>query len=132
MTRQVWQVAGQLDGTLQEMTLNDLGTATARELLLSSVIQPIRELHDRSLAELLKNLTPLAKGETIDEDRREAAIVAQTETVQLMQRILDQMSQWESFVDVVNQLRNIINSENKIQESTQQLQKTQIKDVFDE
>ena len=132
MARQVWQVAGQLDATLTEMTLNDLGTETARDLLRSSVIQPVRELHDRPLSELLTKLTSLVRSEKIDEDRRETAIEAQTQVVQLMQRILDQMSQWESFVDVVNQLRHIITSENKIQESTEQMQKKQIKDVFDE
>lgn len=132
MTRQVWQVAGQLDATLQEMTLNDLGTTAGRELLATSVIQPLRELHDRPLAELLKKLSSVVVADKIDEDSRESAIEAQTETIQLMQRILDQMSQWESFVDVVNQLRHVISSQNKIRESTEQMQKQQIKDVFEE
>ncbi|MBC7820526.1 MAG: hypothetical protein IAG10_26880, partial [Planctomycetaceae bacterium] len=132
MGRQVWQVAGQLDATLQEMTLNDLGTSAGRELLLTSVIQPLRELHDRPLSKLLEKLSSMVSGDKIDENGRETAIEAQTETVQLMQRILDQMSQWESFVDVVNQLRHVINSQNKIRESTEQMQKKQIKDVFEE
>lgn len=132
MTRQVWQVAGQLDATLQEMTLNDLGTSAGRELLATSVIQPVRELHDRPLAELLKKLSAVVVADKIDDDARETAIEAQTETIQLMQRILDQMSQWESFVDVVNQLRHVISSQNKIRESTEQMQKQQIKDVFEE
>jgi hypothetical protein len=132
ITRQVWQIAGQLDATLQEMTLNDLGTSAGRELLQTSVIQPLRDLHDRPLAELLKKLSSVVAGESIDDDRREVAIEAQTETVQLMQRILDQMSQWESFVDVVNQLRHVIDSQNKIRDSTEEMQKTQIKDVFDQ
>ena len=132
MTRQVWQVAGQLDATHLEMTLNDLGTPAGRDLLQTSVIQPVRDLHDRPLAELLKKLSSMVVGDKIDEDRREASIEAQTETVQLMQQILDRMSQWESFVDVVNQLRHVINSETKIWESTEQMQKKQIKDVFDE
>ena len=132
MTRQVWQVAGQLDATLMEMTLNDLGTSAARDLLQSSVIQPLRELHDHPLAEQLKRLSPLTQGETVDENRREAAIDAQTEVVKQMQRILDQMSQWESFVDVVNQLRHVINSQNVIRDSTDEMQKKQIKDVFEE
>ena len=131
ITRQVWQVAGQLDATRQEMTLNDLGTSAGRELLLTSVIQPVRDLHDRPMAELLKKLSSLVSGETIDEDRRESSIEAQAEVVKMMQRILDQMSQWESFVDVVNQLRHVIDSQNKIRDSTEQMQKQQIKDVFD-
>lgn len=132
MTRQVWQVAGQLDATLTEMTLNDLSNAAARELLQTSVIQPLRELHDRPLAEQLKKLSSLTQGDNIDEDRREQVIESQAELIKQMQRILDQMSQWESFVDVVNQLRHVINSQNVIRESTEEMQKKQIKDVFDE
>lgn len=132
MTRQVWQIAGQLDATYKEMDLNDLGTSAGRELLLSSVIQPMRELHDRPLAEHMKLISSIVVGDKIDEDRRETAIESQAQINQQMQRILDQMSQWESFVDVVNQLRHVIDSQNKIRDSTEQLQKQQIKDVFDE
>lgn len=132
LTRQVWQVAGQLDATYKEMTLNDLGTTAGRELLLTSVIQPMKELHDRPLAEHLKALSSLIAADKIDEDRREAAIESQGQNIQQMQRILDQMAQWESFVDVVNQLRHVIDSQNKIRDSTEQMQKQQIKDVFDE
>ena len=49
-----------------------------------------------------------------------------------MQRILDQMSQWESFVDVVNQLRHVITAQENIRQSTEQTQKKQIKGVFDD
>ena len=40
MARQVWQVAGQLDATLMEMTLNDLGTETAGRDLLQIIRDP--------------------------------------------------------------------------------------------
>ncbi len=132
VTRQVWQVAGALNGTLQEMTLNDLGSATARELLDKAIIKPLREFHESRLADLRGKLEALTTGETIDADRRETAIETQTQVVQQMQRILDQMSQWESFVDVVNQLRNVITAQDKIRESTEETQKKQIKDVFDD
>jgi hypothetical protein len=132
MTRQVWQVAVQLNGTLQEMTLNDLGSATARELLDKSIIKPLRELHDGPLAELRGKLESLSTGETIDDERRETARAAQTVAIGEMQRILDQMSQWESFVDVVNQLRHVITAQDNIRQSTEQTQKKQIKEVFDD
>jgi hypothetical protein len=132
LTRQVWQVAGQLNGTLQEMTLNELGSATARELLEKAIIKPIRELHDGPLAELRGKLESLTAGQTIDDERLETALTAQAETNDQMQRILDQMAQWESFVDVVNQLRHVITAQDQIRQSTEQTQKEQIKNVFDE
>src|SRR5262249_41795977 len=89
LTRQAWQVAGALNGPLQEMTLNDLGSATARELLEKSIIKPLRDLHETPLADLRTKLEALAGGDTVDEERREAAIVAQTTAIEQMQRVLD-------------------------------------------
>jgi hypothetical protein len=132
VARQVWQVAGALNGTLQEMTLNDLGSAAARELLATSIIKPLRELHETSLAELLTKLEALAGGETTSDERRDAAIAAQATAIDQMKRILDQMSQWESFVDVVNQLRHVITAQDNIRATTEETQKKQIKDVFDD
>ena len=43
-TRQVSQIANRLDATLQEMTLNDLGSTQMREILASGIIAPMREL----------------------------------------------------------------------------------------
>ena len=60
----MWQVAGQLNGTLQEMTLNELGSATARELLEKAIIKPLRELHDGPLADLRGKLEALATAPT--------------------------------------------------------------------
>jgi hypothetical protein len=132
LTRQVWQVAGALNGTLQEMTFNDLGSATARELLEKAIIKPLRDLHESPLADVRTKLEVLAAGETIDEERREAALASQTTAIEQMQRVLDQMAQWESFVDVVNQLRHVITAQDKIRATTEETQKKQIKDVFDD
>lgn len=130
--RQVWQIAGQLDASLQEMTLNDVGSAPARSLLESNIIQPLRELHDRTLAELRGKLESLQSTADIDEARREAAVQSQSDAVNAMQKILDQMSQLESFVDVVNQLRHIIKSQALLRESTEKTEKSRIDDLFDE
>lgn len=132
LARQVWQIAGQLNGTLQEMTLNDLGNATARQLLENSIIKPLYSLHATPLNELRAKLEALTSGESVDEERLAIAMTAQTETVEQMQKIMDQMSQWESFIDVVNQLRHVIASQEKIRESTESTQKDQIKGVFDD
>jgi hypothetical protein len=132
LTRQVWQVAGQLNGTLLEMTLNELGSATARELLEKAIIKPIRELHDGPLADLRGKLEALATAQTIDDERRESALTAQAQVNDEMKRILDQMAQWESFVDVVNQLRHVISAQDLIRRSTEDTQKQQIKGVFDD
>ncbi len=130
--RQVWQVAGQLAATLVEMSLNDIGTAPARDLLESGIIQPLRSLHDGSLSDLRGKIEILSQSDPLDEVQREEAIAAQHAAVDEMQKIYDRMSQWESFVDVVNQLRHVISSQDQLREFTETTKKKQINDVFDE
>ena len=66
------------------------------------------------------------------ETKREEAKQQQDEIVQIMQRILKQMSQWESFVDVVNQLREIIKMQDAVRQGTEGVRKKRIKGVFDD
>jgi hypothetical protein len=47
-----------------------------------------------------------------------------------MEAILKQMSQWDSFVDVLNQLNEIIRLQGQAQQQTDQLRKRQTEDIF--
>ena len=49
-----------------------------------------------------------------------------------MKKILDQMSQWESFVDVVNQVAEVIRMEQKVLQATEKARETRTKEVFDD
>ena len=132
IARQVSQIASRLEASLREMTLNDLGNPTARQLLAENVIAPLRELHSGLLATLGGRLDRLAAGEAIDPAERDAALETQQEVVQSMQRILERMSQWESFIDVVNQLRHIIERQTELKQGTEEAQKKQTDSLFDE
>ncbi len=125
-------MAAALDGTLREMTLNDLGNPTARRLLSESVIQPLRDLHDGPFEQLRGQLERLRAGDAVDEADRDAALRTEREIVRSMQRILEQMSQWESFIDVVNQLRHILKLQGELKAITEQAQKKQADQLFDE
>ena len=48
-----------------------------------------------------------------------------------MQDILKQMSQWDSFVDVLNQLNEIIRMQESVKVGTEGLKSKQADDVFD-
>jgi hypothetical protein len=48
-----------------------------------------------------------------------------------MEEILQQMSQWDSFIDVLNQLNEIIRLENQVEQGTTQLKKHQTEGVFE-
>ena len=77
-------------------------------------------------------LDRLAAGETIDPAGRDAALAMQQEIVKTMQKILERMSQWESFIDVVNQLRHIIERQTLLKQGTEEAQKKQTDELFDE
>jgi hypothetical protein len=132
LTRQVAQVAVQLDATLMEMELNDLGSKQARELLEKNIIQAIRTLGEQQLARQRAALDALAASPTPTGSLRDQAKSLQEDIVKRMQAILAQMSQWESFIDVVNQLRAVIKSQGTVLESTQDTQKKRTDELFEE
>ena len=50
----------------------------------------------------------------------------------VMQAILAQMAQWESFIDVVNQLKQIIERQDQVLKSTEEIEKERTDKLFDE
>ena len=131
VSRQVWQIANYLDASLEEMKLNELGTIQTRELLATSIIAPMRELHGKQLTAMRRELDRLATARTIEPASKQEALKLQRGVIETMQRILERMSQWESFVDVVNQLRQIRKLQDFVLKSTEQTQKDRTEDVFD-
>jgi hypothetical protein len=132
IARGVSQVASRLEVSLREMTLNELSNPTARQLLADNVIALLRELHTGALQTLGGRLDRMAAGEAINGGERDAALESQQEIVKSMQRILERMSQWESFIDVVNQLRHIIERQTVLKKGTEEAQKKQTDSLFDE
>lgn len=131
VSRQVWEVGNRLEAALVEMQLNELGSAEALELLSTKVIAPLRELHTDPMARqrnVLQELVgdPAAFASALDQSRE-----LQTDIIQRMDAILAQMSQWESFVDVLNQLQAIIKLQNGVLQNTESQEKTRTQDVFD-
>jgi hypothetical protein len=131
LARPVWEVGNRLEAALVEMQLNELGSSEAHELLATKVIAPLRELHTDPLARqrnILQELVgdPSAFASAIDQSRE-----LQADIIERMEQILAQMSQWESFVDVLNQLQAIIKLQNGLLDDTQTKQKDRTKDVFD-
>ena len=63
---------------------------------------------------------------------KEAARRLHQEIVTTMKNILDQMSQWESFVDVVNQVAEVIKMEQKVLQATEKARESRTQEVFDD
>ena len=54
------------------------------------------------------------------------------EVVTTMRAILDQMSQWESFVDVVNQVAEVIRMEQGVLKATEKARESRTQEIFDD
>ncbi len=131
-SRQLDQIASRITDTLQEMKLNQVGSPKSHRLLQEGIIDPIRTLNTGQAKELRNMLQSLASMGAPSQANREAAGRLQHEVVTKMHNILDQMSQWESFVDVVNHVAEVIKMQQKVLQATEKARETRTREVFDE
>lgn len=129
--RQVGQIGGRIADALVEMKLNQIGSAKSHRLLQEGVVDPLRALAAGPMPQLHAALQALAaadaKGPAKDEARRR-----HDEVVTTMRQVLEQMSQWESFVDVVNQVAEVIEMERKVLQQTEKARESRAQEVFDD
>jgi hypothetical protein len=110
------------------MRLNVLGNDDAHEMMEKTIIQPMKTLDaelmlpQRDALDTLTTTEAAAVSSVVD---RQEQIVARLEA------ILKQMSQWDSFVDVLNQLNEVIRIETNVQKGTLQLKETQKQGIFE-
>ena len=131
-SRQLDQIAGRIADTLQEMKLNQIGSPKSHRLLQEGVIDPMRALTAGSMNQLRGVLQALAGAASNPGANKEAARRLHGEVVTKMRNILEQMSQWESFVDVVNQVAEVIRMEQKVLQATEKARETRTQEVFDD
>ena len=130
--RQLDQIASRIADTLQEMRLNQVGTPKSHRLLQESIIDPIRALTAGPMNQLRGALQSVSSTATASNESREGVRKLQGEVVARMKAILEQMSQWESFVDVVNQVAEVIKMQQKVLKATETARETRTKEVFDD
>ena len=129
--RHLDQIGNRIVDTLQEMKLNQVGSPKSHRLLQQGIIDPLKALGSGPMGELRGMLQGLADGGTHAAASEEAARRAHGQVVARMKEILEQMSQWESFVDVVNQVAEVIRMQNQILKATEKAQETRTEGVFD-
>jgi hypothetical protein len=131
-SRQLDLIAGRIADTLQEMKLNQVGSPKSHRLLQEGVIDPIRALNAAPLSELRGVLQSLAGAGPKTGADAESARRLHGDLLARMRTILDQMSQWESFVDVVNQVAEVIKMQQNILKSAEKARESRTQEVFDE
>ena len=128
MQHEVTQITTALGESLTEMKLNQLGTDEAYDLMQKNVLSPLQQLN----SELL-NLQKDALDALSPTDGAALAAVEdrQDKTFDRMNQILRQMAQWDSFVDVLNQLNEIIKLQDQAEQKTVELKKKETEGIFD-
>ncbi len=126
--REVNRIESALRDSWTEMKLNVLATNEAYDLLEKNVLIPLRAfdqellIPQRDALDSLKPENPNALAEVV---------ARQDQIIDRMTQILKQMSQWDSFVDVLNQLNEVIRVQGAVEKGTNQLKHKQSDDVFD-
>jgi hypothetical protein len=126
------QIAGRIADTLQEMKLNQIGSPKSHRLLQEGVVDPIRALNAGTMTDLRTALQSLAGSGSRAGVDKATALRLHNEVVSKMKNILEQMSQWESFVDVVNQVAEVIKMQQKVLQATEKARESRTQGVFDE
>ncbi|RLS51683.1 MAG: hypothetical protein DWH91_18505 [Planctomycetota bacterium] len=121
VTREVGQVSQGLEATRLEMELNKLGGEEANQLIEEIVLKPLRNLAESDLPGQRQNLESLVEspGERLDE-----ILAVQQKIVADLDKILKNMSQWDSFIDIVNQFDEVIKLETRVRDRTEELKKS--------
>jgi hypothetical protein len=127
--REVGRIATVLSESVTEMRLNALGGPEAWDLMDNGIVKPLRALNDASMTEQRGALDALAR--VVSAEKVAEAATRQDEIVSTMNEILKQMSQWDSFVDVLNQLNEIIKLQDKVKNDTEKLREEEAEGVFE-
>jgi hypothetical protein len=126
--REMTGIATALNDSVTEMRLNALATDEAYTLIQKNVLTPLKSLNEDYLNPQKAALDQLQA----DDSKALAAIEdRQDKLIAQMEEILKQMSQWDSFVDVLNQLNEIIRMQDQAQQQTNQMKKKQTDSIFE-
>ncbi|MEM7392571.1 MAG: hypothetical protein AAF492_09490 [Verrucomicrobiota bacterium] len=128
--QRVSSVSQSFNDALEEMKLNRLGDPESHDLILRQVIEPLKVLKEERLPEQIIRLTRLNENTPVAQ--LEEATERQLQVVAEMKAILRNMSQWESFVDVLNQLDEVIQIEKRVLERTEKAAERVIESLFDD
>ncbi len=130
-TRQLEMIAGRISDSLAEMKLNQVGSPKSHRLLQDGVIDPILALNSGPTSELRTFLQSLSTTGPKNQADPEKARKLHGDVVARMKTILEQMSQWESFVDVVNQVAEVIKMQQNVLKATEKARDSRTQEVFD-
>jgi hypothetical protein len=124
-------IAESFDEIREEMVNNRVNTPELEARLKDQIADPMRRISTQLFPQLqtrLKELTKALNDPQLGTTARDAALTEMDAILVAMKEVLDKMLQLETFNELVENLRQIIELQNKINQQTQQRQKDQLKD----
>ena len=126
--RESKRITTSLAESLTEMKLNALGGQEAFDMMENSILRPLDALDKELMEPQRQALDKL--GDASDAARAAEASARQEQIVEKMKEILKQMAQWDSFVDVLNQLNEIIRIQEGVRKTTEQIKDKETEGLF--
>jgi len=126
--REVAAVSREIDGSLTEMRLNRLGGEESWRLIETTVTKPLASLQQQELERQKQALETLVSSEP---ESMDSLIERQQAITDALKKVLDSMSQWDSFIDIINQVNSIIKIQEAARRMTEDLKSKQVESIFD-
>jgi hypothetical protein len=126
--REIGAVTRDLEASVLEMRLNKLGGQESWDLIEQTVLQPLTRLQEQELERQKQSLETLVGSQP---DPIEEVIERQQAIVDALKKVLYNMSQWDSFIDIINQVNSIIKIQEAARKMTEELKAKQVESIFD-
>ena len=134
-TQEVLGLAEAFDDICKQLINNRIDTKELRDRLRGGIAQPLRHVAEQMFPELERRLEALSP--KLDDPRqapllRDRAQQQADEILVAMRHVLDRMIELESFNELVDLLRNIVETQEKLQEETQKRHNQELRESLKE
>ncbi|KAA5546093.1 polyketide synthase [Roseiconus nitratireducens] len=128
-------IAESLDDILQEMVNNRVDSADRQERLGSGVRDPLRRIADVSMEQLGQQIAEIESAVDQPElamQRTEAALQTADKILLDLTAVLEKMLDLESYNEILDLVRGLIDDQEKLKEDTQKERKKRVLDLFND
>ncbi|MEO1617730.1 MAG: polyketide synthase [Planctomycetota bacterium] len=132
-TEELTGIAESLDDLLQEMVNNRIDSTDRQERLGSGVRDPLRQIVSASMPKLKSQVEAIEASVSDPETataRTGNAIQTADQVLLELTAVLDKMLDLESYNELLDLVRGLIQDQEKLKEDTQQERKNRVKDLF--
>lgn len=128
-------VAEAFDDIVVELVNNRVDTEELKQRLQQGIADPLREIGNALLPELEQHLQKLESEFSQNEGTKDSLQAAKTQAetvIEAMKRVLDRMLELESYNELVELLRGIVDQQEQLREMTKQQRREKLRSLLDD